>query len=179
MFGVLPGETRWGSRTLHASHHNHVRPANEWSGGGRCADRAGGAGFLARPRGISPGPLGSFAEVPAGWRPLVQVPAVFLAVIYFALPRNDMPIETPVRKLALTTKTLGYPARLRILATLRHNKLSVCQITSVLTVIRPRRPFTSWSFDAQNSSPSTGKESTAEISMNSCGTLIDRISRHH
>jgi ArsR family transcriptional regulator len=45
-----------------------------------------------------------------------------------------MPIETPVTKLALATKTLGHPARLRILAMLRHNKLSVCQIASVLHV---------------------------------------------
>jgi DNA-binding transcriptional ArsR family regulator len=36
--------------------------------------------------------------------------------------------------LALTTKTMGHPARLRILAMLRHNKLSVCQIASVLKV---------------------------------------------
>lgn len=45
-----------------------------------------------------------------------------------------MPTETPVNRLALTTKTLGHPARLRILAMLRHNKLSVCQIASVLKV---------------------------------------------
>ena len=45
-----------------------------------------------------------------------------------------MPIDTPVTRLALTTKTLGHPARLRILAMLRHNKLSVCQIASVLNV---------------------------------------------
>lgn len=45
-----------------------------------------------------------------------------------------MPIDTPVTRLALTTKTLGHPARLRILAMLRHNKLSVCQIASVLKV---------------------------------------------
>lgn len=45
-----------------------------------------------------------------------------------------MPIDTPVTRLVLTTKTLGHPARLRILAMLRHNKLSVCQIASVLTV---------------------------------------------
>ena len=45
-----------------------------------------------------------------------------------------MPIETPVTRLAVTTKTLGHPARLRILAMLRHNKLSVCQIASVLNV---------------------------------------------
>jgi DNA-binding transcriptional ArsR family regulator len=32
------------------------------------------------------------------------------------------------------TKTLGHPARLRILAMLRHNRLSVCQIASVLNV---------------------------------------------
>jgi DNA-binding transcriptional ArsR family regulator len=32
------------------------------------------------------------------------------------------------------TKTLGHPARLRILAMLRHNRLSVCQIASVLGV---------------------------------------------
>jgi ArsR family transcriptional regulator len=41
---------------------------------------------------------------------------------------------SPVTRLALTTKTLGHPARLRILAMLRHNKLSVCQIASVLDV---------------------------------------------
>ncbi|MEX2662341.1 MAG: metalloregulator ArsR/SmtB family transcription factor [Vicinamibacterales bacterium] len=45
-----------------------------------------------------------------------------------------MSIDTPVTRLALTTKTLGHPARLRILAMLRHNKLSVCQIASVLNV---------------------------------------------
>jgi len=45
-----------------------------------------------------------------------------------------MPIDTPVTRLALTTKTLGHPARLRILAMLRHNRLSVCQIASVLNV---------------------------------------------
>jgi DNA-binding transcriptional ArsR family regulator len=45
-----------------------------------------------------------------------------------------MPIDSPVTRLALTTKTLGHPARLRILAMLRHNKLSVCQIASVLHV---------------------------------------------
>lgn len=43
-----------------------------------------------------------------------------------------MPTDTPVARLALTTKTLGHPARLRILAMLRHNKLSVCQIAAVL-----------------------------------------------
>jgi ArsR family transcriptional regulator len=45
-----------------------------------------------------------------------------------------MPTDTPLSRLALTTKTLGHPARLRILAMLRHNKLSVCQIASVLNV---------------------------------------------
>jgi ArsR family transcriptional regulator len=45
-----------------------------------------------------------------------------------------MPTDTPVARLALATKTLGHPARLRILAMLRHSKLSVCQIASVLNV---------------------------------------------
>ena len=45
-----------------------------------------------------------------------------------------MATDTPVTRLALATKTLGHPARLRILAMLRHNKLSVCQIASVLNV---------------------------------------------
>lgn len=42
--------------------------------------------------------------------------------------------ESPLARLALTTKTLGHPARLRILAMLRHNRLSVCQIASILDV---------------------------------------------
>lgn len=42
--------------------------------------------------------------------------------------------ESALARLALTTKTLGHPARLRILAMLRHNRLSVCQIASVLNV---------------------------------------------
>jgi ArsR family transcriptional regulator, arsenate/arsenite/antimonite-responsive transcriptional repressor len=42
--------------------------------------------------------------------------------------------ESPLAQLALATKTLGHPARLRILAMLRHNRLSVCQVASVLTV---------------------------------------------
>jgi ArsR family transcriptional regulator len=42
--------------------------------------------------------------------------------------------ESPLAQLARTTKTLGHPARLRILAMLRHNRLSVCQIASVLGV---------------------------------------------
>jgi ArsR family transcriptional regulator, arsenate/arsenite/antimonite-responsive transcriptional repressor len=41
---------------------------------------------------------------------------------------------SPLAQLALTTKTLGHPARLRILAMLRHHRLSVCQIASVLNV---------------------------------------------
>lgn len=45
-----------------------------------------------------------------------------------------MPFDTPVPRLALTTKTLGHPARLRILAMLRHSKLSVCQIAHLLKV---------------------------------------------
>lgn len=45
-----------------------------------------------------------------------------------------MATDTPVTRLALTTKTLGHPARLRILAMLRHNRLSVCQVASVLDV---------------------------------------------
>ncbi len=45
-----------------------------------------------------------------------------------------MPTESPLARLALTTKTLGHPARLRILAMLRHARLSVCQIASVLDV---------------------------------------------
>jgi ArsR family transcriptional regulator len=42
--------------------------------------------------------------------------------------------ESPLAQLALTTKTLGHPARLRILAMLRDHRLSVCQIASVLDV---------------------------------------------
>lgn len=42
--------------------------------------------------------------------------------------------ESPLAQLAVTTKTLGHPARLRILAMLRHHRLSVCQIASVLGV---------------------------------------------
>jgi ArsR family transcriptional regulator, arsenate/arsenite/antimonite-responsive transcriptional repressor len=42
--------------------------------------------------------------------------------------------ESPLAQLALATKTLGHPARLRILAMLRHNRLSVCQVASVLNV---------------------------------------------
>ena len=45
-----------------------------------------------------------------------------------------MAMESSLARLALTTKTLGHPARLRILAMLRHNRLSVCQIASVLNV---------------------------------------------
>ena len=45
-----------------------------------------------------------------------------------------MATESAIGRLALTTKTLGHPARLRILAMLRHNRLSVCQIASVLDV---------------------------------------------
>ena len=45
-----------------------------------------------------------------------------------------MATESAISRLALTTKMLGHPARLRILAMLRHNKLSVCQIASVLNV---------------------------------------------
>ena len=45
-----------------------------------------------------------------------------------------MPTATPITRLAVTAKTLGHPARLRILAMLRHNKLSVCQVASVLGV---------------------------------------------
>jgi len=45
-----------------------------------------------------------------------------------------MAMDSPLARLALTTKTLGHPARLRILAMLRHNRLSVCQIASVLQV---------------------------------------------
>jgi ArsR family transcriptional regulator len=45
-----------------------------------------------------------------------------------------MTTESVLGRLALTTKTLGHPARLRILAMLRHNRLSVCQIASVLDV---------------------------------------------
>jgi DNA-binding transcriptional ArsR family regulator len=44
-------------------------------------------------------------------------------------------MESPLARLVLTTKTLGHPARLRILAMLRHNRLSVCQIASVLNVV--------------------------------------------
>jgi len=53
---------------------------------------------------------------------------------HFAIPRNDMANESPLARLARTTKTLGHPARLRILAMLRHDRLSVCQIASVLNV---------------------------------------------
>ena len=45
-----------------------------------------------------------------------------------------MPPGSPLARLASTTKTLGHPARLRILAMLRHHRLSVCQIASVLNV---------------------------------------------
>jgi DNA-binding transcriptional ArsR family regulator len=45
-----------------------------------------------------------------------------------------MAIESPLTRLALTLKTLGHPARLRILAMLRHHRLSVCQIASALEV---------------------------------------------
>jgi ArsR family transcriptional regulator len=54
--------------------------------------------------------------------------------IHFAVPRNDMATDSALSRLALTIKTLGHPARLRILAMLRHNRLSVCQIASVLEV---------------------------------------------
>jgi DNA-binding transcriptional ArsR family regulator len=54
--------------------------------------------------------------------------------IDFAIPRNDMTTESPLARLALVTKTLGHPARLRILAMLRHNRLSVCQIATALEV---------------------------------------------
>lgn len=42
--------------------------------------------------------------------------------------------ESPLARLALVTKTLGHPARLRILAMLRRNRLSVCQIAAALKV---------------------------------------------
>jgi DNA-binding transcriptional ArsR family regulator len=42
--------------------------------------------------------------------------------------------EHGLDSLALAVKTLGHPARLRIVAMLRHNRLSVCQIASVLDV---------------------------------------------
>jgi DNA-binding transcriptional ArsR family regulator len=45
-----------------------------------------------------------------------------------------MTTDAPLARLALVTKTLGHPARLRILAMLRHNRLSVCQIASALNV---------------------------------------------
>jgi DNA-binding transcriptional ArsR family regulator len=45
-----------------------------------------------------------------------------------------MTTESPLVRLALVTKTLGHPARLRILAMLRHNRLSVCQIAAALNV---------------------------------------------
>jgi ArsR family transcriptional regulator len=45
-----------------------------------------------------------------------------------------MTMESPLARMTLATKTLGHPARLRILAMLRHNRLSVCQIASVLHV---------------------------------------------
>lgn len=45
-----------------------------------------------------------------------------------------MRTESPIARLAMTTKTLGHPARLRILAMLRRNRLSVCQIAAVLDV---------------------------------------------
>jgi ArsR family transcriptional regulator len=60
--------------------------------------------------------------------------ALFSRGIHFAIPRNDMTTESAISQLALATKTLGHPARLRILAMLRHNRLSVCQIASVLDV---------------------------------------------
>jgi ArsR family transcriptional regulator, arsenate/arsenite/antimonite-responsive transcriptional repressor len=41
---------------------------------------------------------------------------------------------SPLTRIALTTKTLGHPARLRTLAMLRHHRLSVCQVASVLNV---------------------------------------------
>jgi ArsR family transcriptional regulator, arsenate/arsenite/antimonite-responsive transcriptional repressor len=42
--------------------------------------------------------------------------------------------ESPLARVAQATKTLGHPARLRILAMLRNNRLSVCQVASVLNV---------------------------------------------
>jgi ArsR family transcriptional regulator len=54
--------------------------------------------------------------------------------IHFAIPRNNMSTDSPLARLTLTTKTLGHPTRLRILAMLRHNRLSVCQIASALNV---------------------------------------------
>ena len=45
-----------------------------------------------------------------------------------------MTSELSLDALALAAKTLGHPARLRILAMLRHNRLSVCQIASVLAL---------------------------------------------
>ena len=45
-----------------------------------------------------------------------------------------MATGSPLARLALTAKTLGHPVRLRILAMLRHNRLSVCQIASVLGI---------------------------------------------
>jgi DNA-binding transcriptional ArsR family regulator len=45
-----------------------------------------------------------------------------------------MTTASAIERLAQTTKTLGHPARLRILAMLRRNRLSVCQIASVLEV---------------------------------------------
>lgn len=45
-----------------------------------------------------------------------------------------MTTDSPLARLALVTKTLGHPARLRILAMLRNNRLSVCQIAAALNV---------------------------------------------
>lgn len=45
-----------------------------------------------------------------------------------------MTTESPLARVALLTKTLGHPARLRILAMLRRNRLSVCQIAAALAV---------------------------------------------
>jgi ArsR family transcriptional regulator len=45
-----------------------------------------------------------------------------------------MTTDSPLARVALVAKVLGHPARLRILAILRHNRLSVCQIASALDV---------------------------------------------
>jgi ArsR family transcriptional regulator len=45
-----------------------------------------------------------------------------------------MATESPLARVTLVTKTLGHPARLRILAMLRHHRLSVCQIAAALNV---------------------------------------------
>jgi ArsR family transcriptional regulator len=94
---------------------------------------SGDGGFLAPTAGIPAGRTASFAEVPALSRPACKFQAVSRGT-HFAIPWNAMMKDSALARLAATTKTLGHPARLRILAMLRQNRLSVCQIASVLGV---------------------------------------------